>query len=75
MLKEAAKYAPGIRILRQEPYEALCTFIISQNNNIKRIKGIVQRLCENFGEEISPGDFAFPTPQKWQNFQPMTLRL
>ena len=59
-----AKYAPGIRILRQEPYEALCTFIISQNNNIKRIKGIVQRLCENFGEEISPGDFAFPTPQK-----------
>ena len=32
--------------------------------NIKRIKGIVQRLCENFGEEISPGDFAFPTPQK-----------
>lgn len=64
MLKEAAKYAPGIRILRQEPYEALCTFIISQNNNIKRIKGIVQRLCENFGEEISPGDFAFPTPQK-----------
>ena len=32
VLKEAAKYAPGIRILRQEPYEALCTFIISQNN-------------------------------------------
>lgn len=64
VLKEAAKYAPGIRILRQEPYEALCTFIISQNNNIKRIKGIVQRLCENFGEEIYPGDFAFPTPQK-----------
>ena len=64
VLNEAAKYAPGIRILRQEPFEALCTFIISQNNNIKRIKGIVQRLCENFGEEISPGDFAFPTPQK-----------
>ena len=75
VLKEAAKYAPGIRILRQEPYEALCTFIISQNNNIKRIKGIVQRLCENFGEEISPGDFAFPTQKKWRNFQPMTLRL
>ena len=53
VLKEAAKYAPGIRILRQEPYEALCTFIISQNNNIKRIKGIVQRLCENFGKQIS----------------------
>lgn len=64
VLKEAAKYAPGIRILRQEPYEALCTFIISQNNNIKRIKGIVQRLCECFGEEIAQGEFAFPTAEK-----------
>ena len=41
VLCEAAKYAPGIRILRQEPYEALCTFIISQNNNIPRISGII----------------------------------
>ncbi len=64
VLSEAAEYASGIRILRQEPYEALCTFIISQNNNIKRIKGIVQRLCECFGEEISEGAYAFPTPQK-----------
>lgn len=64
VLAEATKYAPGIRILQQEPYEALCTFIISQNNNIKRIKGIVQRLCECFGEELSQGVYAFPTPQK-----------
>lgn len=63
VLCEAAKYAPGIRILRQGPYEALCTFIISQNNNIKRIKGIVQRLCENFGEKIA-GGYAFPTAEK-----------
>lgn len=64
VLNEAVKYAPGIRILRQEPYEALCTFIISQNNNIKRIKGIVQRLCENFGEEIQENVFAFPAAEK-----------
>lgn len=64
VLNDAAKYAPGIRILRQEPYEALCTFIISQNNNIKRIKGIVQRLCENFGDEIEKDVFAFPTAEK-----------
>lgn len=44
-LKHAITFAPGIRILRQDPWEALCCFIISQNNNIKRIKGIVQRLC------------------------------
>ena len=39
-LKEAAEFAGGIRILKQEPFEALCSFIISQNNNIPRIKGI-----------------------------------
>ena len=63
VLCEAAKYAAGIRILRQEPYEALCTFIISQNNNIKRIKGIVRRLCESFGEPLPDGAFAFPTAE------------
>ena len=72
VLCEAAKYAPGIRILRQEPYEALCTFIISQNNNIKRIKGIVQRLCESFGEKID-GGYAFPTPEKMSLLSPDDL--
>lgn len=62
-LKEAAKFAPGIRILRQEPFEALISFIISQNNNIKRISGIVERLCENWGEEIGDGFYAFPTAE------------
>lgn len=73
VLCEAAKYAPGIRILRQEPYEALCTFIISQNNNIKRIKGIVQRLCECFGEQIAEGEFAFPTAEKMAELNPDDL--
>lgn len=72
VLCEAAKYAPGIRILRQEPYEALCTFIISQNNNIKRIKGIVQRLCESFGEKID-GGYAFPTAEKMAKLSPDDL--
>ncbi len=61
VLKEAASYASGIRILRQEPFETLCTFIISQNNNIPRIKGIVGRLCENFGEPLPDGSFTFPS--------------
>ena len=64
ILKEASQYAPGIRILRQEPFEALCTFIISQNNNIKRIKGIVKRLCESFGDKIGEDLYAFPTAEK-----------
>lgn len=64
ILSEAAKFAPGIHILRQEPFEALISFIISQNNNIKRIEGIVDRLCENFGQELSDGSYTFPTAEK-----------
>lgn len=62
VLKSAAEYGKGIRVLRQEPWEALCSFIISQNNNIPRIKGIVDRLCENFGEKIN-GGYTFPTAE------------
>ena len=73
VLHEAADYAAGIRILRQEPYEALCTFIISQNNNIKRIKGIVQRLCELLGERLPDGAFAFPEAEKLAALNPDDL--
>lgn len=73
VLSEAAKYAPGIRILRQEPFEALCTFIISQNNNIKRIKGIVKRLCEEFGERLDDGSFAFPAAEDLAGLLPEDL--
>lgn len=64
VLEKACAYAGGIRILRQEPWEALCSFIISQNNNIPRIKGIIQRLCETLGEPAAEGEFRFPTPQR-----------
>ena len=57
-LAKACRFAPGIRILRQDAWEALCSFIISQNNNIPRIKKIVTSLCEKYGE-----DGAFPTPE------------
>ena len=63
ILKNAALYGSGIRVLNQEPWETLCSFIISQNNNIKRIKGIIERLCENFGEDMG-GYFSFPTAEK-----------
>lgn len=59
ILCEAAKNASGIRILRQEPFETLISFIISQNNNIPRITGIISRLCESFGKPMSNG-YSFP---------------
>lgn len=63
-LARAAKFAPGMRILNQEPWEALCSFIFSQNNNIPRIKGIVSRFCVGFGEKIGSGYYAFPKAEK-----------
>ncbi len=63
ILKNACQYGKGIRVLNQEPWETLCSFIISQNNNIKRIKGIITRLCENFGEKRD-GYYTFPKPEK-----------
>ena len=61
-LKNAIEYCGGIRILKQNSWEALCSFIISQNNNIKRIKGIIERLCEAFGEKTEDG-YLFPHPE------------
>lgn len=58
VLAEAMKRCGGLHILRQEPFETLVTFIISQNNNIPRIKGIVARLCEAYGEG------GFPSPER-----------
>ena len=63
ILKAAAKNCGGIRLLRQAPWETLCSFIISQNNNIPRIKGIIDRLCSTFGEKIE-GGYTFPPPEK-----------
>lgn len=63
ILKKATQYGDGIRILNQEAWETLCSFIISQNNNIPRIKGIITRLCENFGEKITDS-YSFPSAEK-----------
>lgn len=50
--RAASEYGAGIRILRQDKWEALCSFIISQCNNIPRIKKIVETLCRLFGETV-----------------------
>ncbi|MBQ9531739.1 MAG: DNA-3-methyladenine glycosylase 2 family protein [Eubacterium sp.] len=54
----------GIRILNQEPWEALCSFVISQQNNIKRIKLIISRLCKAYGDDLGNGYYSFPSPQR-----------
>ena len=51
-LKTAVAYGKGIRILRQDFYEATFSFIVSANNNIARIKGIIERLCAAYGRDM-----------------------
>lgn len=63
-LKKAKDEYYGIRVLNQEPWEALCSFIISQNNNIPRISGIIKRLCESFGEKIDEDNYSFPSYER-----------
>ncbi len=66
VLKDAALYGKGIHVLRQDPWESLCSFIISQNNNIPRIKKIINSLSEKFGEPFQfegKTYYAFPTPK------------
>lgn len=72
-LSRAMDFCGGISLLKQEPWEALCSFIISQNNNIPRIKGIISRLCEAFGDNLGNGDFSFPDPQRLAQMEPEEL--
>ena len=48
-LAKATEHSSGLRLLRQDPWETLVSFIFSQNNNIPRIKGIISRLVEHYG--------------------------
>ncbi|MCL2201063.1 MAG: DNA-3-methyladenine glycosylase 2 family protein [Oscillospiraceae bacterium] len=66
-MAQATKHGAGIRILRQDKWEALCSFIVSQCNNIPRIKKIIATLCSEFGDEISFNGrlyYTFPTAEK-----------
>ena len=60
----ATEYSKGLRILRQDKWECICSFIISQNNNIPRIKKIVSSLCEKYGQCVDflgEKHYSFPT--------------
>ncbi|MDD6214330.1 MAG: DNA glycosylase [Firmicutes bacterium] len=67
IMESAVNFGSGIRILNQDPFECLISFIISASNNIPRIKKIIDSLCTNFGEEIHyMGNIyhSFPSPER-----------
>ena len=69
-IKRSIEYGQGIRILNQDLWEMIISYIISANNNIPRIKGIIERISKNYGKEIEwNGEkyYTFPTPEELRN--------
>eukprot|EP01104_Vermistella_antarctica_P001631 TRINITY_DN11717_c0_g1_i1.p1 TRINITY_DN11717_c0_g1~~TRINITY_DN11717_c0_g1_i1.p1 ORF type:complete len:514 (+),score=71.60 TRINITY_DN11717_c0_g1_i1:187-1728(+) len=70
--KSLIPHAPGLRLLRQEPFQCMMSFVCSQNNNIKRIEQLVDKLNSTFGKLLNenqngssdPCYYAFPTPER-----------
>lgn len=66
-LKESIEFGSGIRILNQDLWETIISFIISANNNIPRIKGIIERISKKYGNKIEWNNeeyYIFPTPEQ-----------
>ena len=66
-LKTSVEYGKGIRILNQDLWETIISFIISANNNIPRIKGIIEKISKKYGTEIEWNKqyyYTFPTPKQ-----------
>lgn len=64
-MKNSIEFGKGIRILNQDLWETIISFIISANNNIPRIKGIIDRLSEKYGEKLEYDGreyYSFPEP-------------
>jgi len=63
ILADYFKRYRGLRLIRQDPWECLASYVLATNANIPRIQGMIERVCRTFGEEMD-GFFAFPTPER-----------
>lgn len=74
VMLEAITYCPGIRLIRQEFFETLISFIISQNNHIPRIRKLILLLSKTYGDHISDDYYAFPTAEQLKNLTEQDYR-
>ena len=74
ILKEAVETTGPIRLLKQDEWVATISFILSQNNNIKRITGLYNKLSARYGHEVEPGWYSFPTPEEMSGATEEELR-
>lgn len=76
-LRKAAEYGKGIRLLRQDPFEMLITFIISQRKSIPAIRSAVEKLCRAAGSSVQTETeklYRFPSPARLSRLSLATLR-
>ena len=70
IIKKAIQSYPGLRLLRQDPFQCYISFITSSNSNIPRIKLVLQNICKKFGKKIRIANYdfyLFPKPEKLAN--------
>jgi len=80
-MRAAVAACPGLRLLKQDPWECLASFILSSTKQIVQIRQIIALLCERFGERLAPQPpissgffYAFPTPEKIARLTEAELR-
>lgn len=73
-LKVATEFGKGLRLLNQDLFETIISYITSANNNIPRIKGIIHKMCEKYGKELEDGTHAFPTIEELSKAKVEDLR-
>lgn len=74
VLANAISLHPGLHILRQSQWIATISFIMSQNNNIKRITSLYDTLCRTYGTSVGDGSYAFPTQEQLSHATEAELR-
>jgi len=78
IMKKAVEFGSGIRILKQDPWEIIISFIISANNNIPRIQGSIDKISEKYGQVFSDPDgtqhYTFPSPEQLAQADVESLR-
>ncbi len=74
ILKKAVEQVGLLRILKQDEWTTVISFILSQNNNIKRITKLYNTLSSAYGKEIEPGYYSFPTPEDFKGVKEEDLR-
>ncbi len=76
-MKISIQYGKGIRLLNQDLWETIVSYIISANNNIPRIKGIIERLAKTYGNKIiwrGKEYYTFPTPEQLKDISVQEYR-